>query len=411
MFFTKYRNFIVALEVGSSKIAAAVGELRADGSLALLGVGEANSSKVRKCEIVDFELASDSIKAALCDAELKTDLAIKEVYLSISGSHLRAKNIRVSTLIDSEGNEIFPEHLAELEQMAKDDPLPAEFTGILRYRQNYYLDDGSPTENPVGLSSKKLAADYHIAYGLATRAQTTIRALHDLSIEVKGFALSSYATAQAVLNKAQKHLGAVVINCGGGVTDYIVYQDGKVLHTGVLGVGGDHVTNDIVLGLKLSWSDAERLKRTEGSVVPYSDEKNARITLPGSYYAQERQIYRDSLVTIMQARQAETLEIILQDLKAQPFWADFNGEVHFTGGAAQVKGLVELAREIFPCPCRMAGPCPFDGDQNYSSRPDLMTVLGLLHYARLAEMESPTLRGFARLTHSVKTALAGMKLF
>ena len=410
MFWGKSRNIVVALEVGSTKVAAAVGEIRPDGTLALLGIGESTSGQVRKCEIVDFEVAQGCVRDALAEAESKTDVVIAEVYLAISGAHVRSTNTRVTTLINNEGDEITHENMQELHDMATAQPLPADHAIVHHLLQHYVLDDGSTTDNPIGLASKQLTAHFHQVYGLATRLQTTIRCVKELSIDVKNYALSSYATAQAVLSRNQKQIGAIVINLGGGVSDYIAYQKGAVVHTGVLGVGGDHLTNDIVSGLKIPYAKAEQLKKTEGSVILYPSEKDATLTLPGAYNFEERVIYRDSLNTIMQARQAEIFEIILEDLQNTPFWPDFAGTVYITGGASQVKGLVELASQVFPCPVELAHQSPFDGDQNYGRRPDLSTLLGLLHYARQAEMELPSPKGIARVGQSLKRALASMRL-
>jgi len=410
MFWGKSRNIIVALEVGSTKVAAAVGEIRPDGTLALLGIGEAASGQIRKCEIVDFEVAQGCVRDALAEAEQKTDMVIAEVYLAISGAHVRSSNTRVTTLIGNDGDEISHEHLQELQDMATAQPLPTDHAIVHHLLQHYVLDDGTKTDNPIGLASKQLTAHFHQVFGMATRLQTTIRCVKELSIDVKNYALSSYATAQAVLTRNQKQLGAVVINLGGGISDYIAYQKGAVVHTGVLGVGGDHLTNDIVSGLKIPYAKAETLKKSEGSVILSPAEAEDRITLPGSYNFEERQIHRDSLNTIMQARQAEIFEIILEDLQNLPFWHDFSGTVYITGGASQVKGLIELASQIFPCPVELAHQSPFDGDQNYGRRPDLSTLLGLLQYARQAEMELPSARGFARVGQSLRKALASMKL-
>jgi cell division protein FtsA len=410
MFWGKSRNIIVALEVGSTKVVAAVGEIRPDGTLALLGIGEAASGQVRKCEIVDFEVAQGCVRDALAEAEQKTDVVIAEVYLAISGAHVRSTNTRVTTLINNDGDEITHENLQELHDMATAQPLPTDHAIVHHLLQNYVLDDGSMTDNPIGLASKQLTAHFHQVYGLATRLQTTIRCVKELSIDVKNYALSSYATAQAVLSRNQKQLGAVVINLGGGISDYIAYQKGAVVHTGVLGVGGDHLTNDIVSGLKIPYAKAELLKKTEGSVILDEAEEHASIKLPGSYNFEERVIYRASLNTIMQARQAEIFEIILEDLQAAPFWPDFAGTIYITGGASQVKGLIELASQVFPCPVELAHQSPFDGDQTYASRPDLSTLLGLLQYARQAEMELPSAKGLARVGQSLRKALANMRV-
>jgi len=410
MFWGKSRNIVVALEVGSTKVAVAVGEIRPDGTLALLGIGEGPSGQVRKCEIVDFEVAQGCVREALAAAEQKTDVVIAEVYLAVSGAHLRSSNIRLSTAVNHEGDEITHDDVQEIHDMAAAQPLPTDHAIVHHLLQHYVLDDGSTTDNPIGLASKQLTAHFHQVFGLATRLQTTIRCVKELSIDVKNYALSSYATAQAVLTRNQKQLGAVVINLGGGLSDYIAYQKGAVVHTGVLGVGGDHLTNDIVSGLKIPYAKAELLKKTEGSVILDPAEEEDRITLPGAYNFEERQLYRSSLNTIMQARQAEIFGIILEDLQNASFWPDFHGTVYITGGASQVAGLVELASQIFPCPVELAHQSPFDGDQNYGRRPDLSTLMGLLHYARQAELEVSSARGLARVGQSLRRALANMRL-
>jgi cell division protein FtsA len=410
MFWGKSRNIVVALEVGSTKVVAAVGEIRTDGTLALLGIGEGPSGQVRKCEIVDFEVAQGCVRDALAEAEQKTDIVIAEVYLAISGAHIRSTNTRVTVAINNDNDEITAEHLQELREMATNQPLPADHAMVHHLLQHYVLDDGSITDNPIGLASKHLNAHFHQVYGLATRLQTTIRCVKELGIDVKNYALSSYATAQAVLTRNQKELGAVVINLGGGLSDYIAYEKGAVVHSGVLGVGGDHLTNDIVSGLKIPYAKAELLKKSEGSVILDPTQSESRIMLPGAYNFEERHLYRASLNTIMQARQAEIFGIILEDLQSAPFWPHFHGTVYVTGGASQVKGLVELASQIFPCPVELAHQSPFDGDQNHGRRPDLSTLMGLLHYARKAELEVDSAKGFARVGQSLRRALANMRL-
>ena len=411
MFWKKDRNIVVALEVGSSKVAAAVAELREDGSLLILGVGESQSHQVRKCEIVDFEIAQKCVHDALNDAEQKSDVSINEVYLAISGAHIRSGNVRLTTAIDSEGYEIVPEHLDDLASMARQQPLNQGYVLVHDIIQHYRLDDGSMTENPVGLSSKRLVADYHIVSGIATRLQTIVRCVKELSIDVRNYALSIYATAQAVLTQEQKQEGAIVINLGAGVTDYIAYQNGAVVHTGVLGVGGDHLTNDLVAGLKLPFVKAEQLKREYGNVHALVPEASGYVTLPGSYSFEERNIALSTVVDIMNARQGELLEIVRTDLEAQAFWADFHGAIHFTGGASRVSGLVLLASEIFSCPVALAGECPLEGDQGYAGRPELATVLGLLHYARVVEASEPPPTALGRFGRTFRKVFSNLGLF
>ncbi len=408
MFWKKDRNIVVAMEIGSCKIAVAVAELRADGSLFLMGVGESTSGKVRKCEITDFQTAQDCAKDALKDAEEKTDVAIQEVYLALCGAHIRSINTRVSTVINNDGDEIREEDLEMLRQKAQEYPAPSESVLLHDLLRHYYLDDGSVAPNPIGLSSKRLYADYHLIYGMATRLQTTLRCVKDLSIDVQNYALSSYATAQAVLTHNQKQAGAIVINCGGGVTDYIAYDRGAVVHTGVLGVGGEHLTHDLSIGLKLSYAKAEELKRTEGAVI-MREGLSEQMTLKDLNYT-DRKIWREAMVAILRARQEEIFQIIQEDLQVQAFWPDFNGTIYLTGGGSQMDGIVELAGDLLSCPVELATQRPIEGDQKYANRPDLTTVMGMLQYARSDQMHAPQAKGWSRMQYSFRKVLTALKL-
>ncbi|CAF0694997.1 cell division protein FtsA [Candidatus Methylacidithermus pantelleriae] len=408
MFWKKDTDILVAMEIGSSKVAVAVGELRTDSNLTLLGVGERPSSQVRKREIVDFEIAQRCVHDAIVDAEEKTDTAVKEVYLAISGAHVRSTNRRVTLALEGGRTEIENRHVEQLRKLARQLPLPAGYVLLHDLLQQYSLDDGSVTLNPVGLCSKRLTADYHLVFGIATRLQTTIRCVKELSIEVKNYALSSYATAQAVLLPDQKEMGAMVIDCGAGVTDYIVYVRGSVVHSGILGVGGDHLTNDLAVGLGLPFATAEELKKTHGSVVASTKEKRQRVVIPPSPEHGEIHVRKEAIVTILRARQQEIFEIIREDVESQPFWSGWSGQIFVTGGGSLLPGIEELATEVFRHPVERAVPVPMDGDQELVRRPQLATVLGLLQYARVAELQEIPSRGWRSRFQRV---LAGMRLF
>jgi cell division protein FtsA len=408
MFWRKDSDILVAIEIGSSKVAVAVAEVRSEGNLTLLGIGERPSSQVRKREILDFEIAQRCVHDAIVEAEEKTDTVVREVYLAISGAHIRSTNRRVTLAIEGSRTEIEPRHLEQLRKLARQLPMPGGYVLLHDLLQQYSLDDGSVTLNPLGLCSKRLTADYHLVYGIATRLQTTIRCVKELSLEVKNYALSSYATAQAVLTPEQKETGAIVIDCGAGVTDYIVYLKGAVVHTGILGVGGDHLTNDLALGLSVPFSAAEELKKNHGSLALGSKEKKQRITIPPSAEHGEIQVRKEAMVTILRARQQEIFEIIREDLEAQPFWPGWNGQIFLTGGGSLLGGVEELGSEVFRHPVQRALPIPMDGDQELLRRPQLSTVLGLLQYARVAELHEPAGRGWRSRFHRV---LAGMRLF
>ncbi|MDR2462705.1 MAG: cell division protein FtsA, partial [Verrucomicrobiales bacterium] len=369
------------------------------------------SAGIRKGEIIDFQLAQQAIEQAVADAEAKTECMIEYVYLSVSGVHLEPKTIRLKTPIDSEDHRITAEHVERLNEQLENYSIPAEHEIIHSAVQHYYIDSDAPTMEPIGLNSQTLEASYHIVHGLRTRLETLFRCVMELDVKVVHYALSSYASAQAVLTQAQKGLGAVVIDMGAGVTDYAVYAGGAVAHTGVLAVGGDHVTQDLALGLKLPFSKAEQVKIKHGNLFTVSERPNARIIIEKDMNMDERSVYVESLGKIMNLRVRETLELVRDEIEARGLWSQVSGNVYLTGGASQVAGLEQLAGEIFPAPVQLVREFLLEGDQTYNKRPDLSTVFGLLRYAQHYDLTHERPTGWARFRRSMQEALAAMRIF
>ncbi|VVM05752.1 Cell division protein FtsA [Methylacidimicrobium cyclopophantes] len=411
MFGGRSRSVLVGLEVGTSKIKVAVAELDAEGSLSLLGVAESPSTHVRKCEITDFEMTQKAIHQAILDAEAKTAVSIGEVYLAISGAHIRSFQSRLALDLGAEGAMIEEGHLRELRQLVRQQALPPGQILLHDLLQTYILDDGTPTANPVGLLSRRLMADYHLVSGIATRLQTTIHCVTGLSLRVKGYALSSYATAQALLAPEQKSSGAVVVNCGAGITDYIVYRNGYVAHSGTLGVGGDHLTNDLAVAVKIPFPRSEELKKSSGTVEVREDVAYRRVSLPAEGPYEQRFVPMSLIVDVLRARQAEIFEIIREDLEAQPFWESFSGTIILTGGGSRLDGVQGLAGKIFDRPVQAGRLLAFDGEVSCEGKQDWATVLGLLRYGRIAEMQEGEGGRWNRMGRSLRRFLSGIRFF
>lgn len=412
MFFIKKKpGVIAAVEVGSHKVVAAVAEVREDGSLILRGVGEASSSGVRKGEVVDFQNAQKDISSALLEAENNADVEIEEVYLSITGSHIKSRKVRVKTITEDEDHLVTDHEVRELDEAAGEQAIPEDHAVLHELLQHYTLDGRTQTTKPVGLCAKEVEADYLLIHGLQTRLETVVRCVMELDIQVKGVVLSSYATAQSFMTSEIKKQGAVVIDLGSGTSDYIAYVDGAVAHIGVLGVGGDHLTHDISLGLKLPYKRSEELKIRHGLLYPMGIGQEEQVTLERSTNSEERSVYLHSLAQIMYLRQRETLELIKKDLDSQDLWNHINAGVYITGGASRVEGIQKLATDIFPVPVRLAHEFQLEGDQTYSRRPDLAGVLGVLRYARNYELNHPRSRGWSRVTESFSKMFSAIGLF
>lgn len=406
----KAPEIIVALEIGTHKVAVAAAEIKPDQSLIIRGVGEAPSKGVRKGEIVDYANTQQAVREAITQAEHNASITIGEVYIALTGSHLTSRNVLVKTHIEEPDALITLDHIQKLNQMASDTALPADHQLLHVLSQFYYLDQRVKTLDPVGQITRNLEASYHLISGIHNRLETQVACVADLGIEVSGFAVSSYATAQAVLSPDDKELGSVVIDLGAGITDYIVYVGGAIVHTGTLGIGGDHLTQDLALGLKLPYQKAEDLKLRHGLLHYEPGRHPQTITLPRDTSFDERTIWTESLAAILHARQQEILQLIHDDLDAQELWPQLHGRVFLTGGASRINGLIPLASATFPLPCVLMHDSRFEGDTRYSRRPELATVLGLLRFAQNAEQSTQRPRGLARLRHSIQDLLASMNL-
>ena len=243
-------DLLVGLEIGTSKICVVVGESRPDGTIKILGVGQAPSRGVRKGEIVDFETAMKCVHEAVVDAEQKSDVMIRSVYVGVSGSHIQSFNNRGSVTLAEDRDEIDEQDIEDVKVSAREVSIPAQNAFLHSIIQHYHVDGQDGVLNPVGMLGQRLEADFHIVHGVRTRIQNTIRCVKELPLEVEDVVCNALASAQVVLTQHQKNLGALVIDIGGGTTDYILYVDGAVRQSGCLAVGGDHITNDISMGLR-----------------------------------------------------------------------------------------------------------------------------------------------------------------
>ncbi|MDX2227125.1 MAG: cell division protein FtsA [Verrucomicrobiae bacterium] len=387
-------QIVVGLEVGTSKVCAIVGEIRPDDNIHVLGVGRAQSIGVKKGEIVDFEYASQAIYEAIHQAEEKAQVEIGEVYLSVTGSHVVSGDSRGQVEVSGEEGEVCLEDIDDVLEEAKDNSPLKDRELLHAILAQYYVDGKQKIKNPMGQLGKNLEADYHMVYGDELRLKNTVKCVKHCSVNIEGAVFAALASAQAVLTEEDKRHGAILIDVGGGTSDYIVYCDDAVKHTGVLAVGGDHVTNDISLGLKPSLAVAERMKIEHGSIGLEDTLSEETVVMhPGSGF-EEQYYHKGSLCLIMRARYQEILEIIREDIRSRGLMPFVGHGVFLTGGASQVEGLQELAAEVFEMPVRVqtVGPRSRHGGKDKEARPvqkdpEFSVVVGLLKYAQLVEAE------------------------
>lgn len=392
-------HILVGLEIGTSKICVVVGESKTDGSIKILGVGQAPSRGVRKGEIVDFDIAQKCVHEALVDAEDKSDVMIQSVYVAITGAHISSFNNRGTVQLPEDQEEITEVDCENVQSNAREAYIPHQNAFIHSILQHYYIDGQEGVLNPVGMMGRKLDADFHIVHGIATRIKNTIRCVKEIPLEVEDIVFSPLASAQVVLNQNQKSLGSLVIDIGGGTTDYLVYSDGAVKQSGVIGIGGDHITNDISMGLRIPMTRAEKLKIEEGSVTLGTCLPGETVYLKDDSGFAGKEIERETLHTIIHMRMRETLELLRSRLEGTVELHMLGGGVFITGGTSQLRGIDHLAEEILELPVHVTHAQTMSGLTSAFENPQFSTAIGLIKYAHAQTMHMNR-RGnwFSRLT-------------
>src|SRR5687768_3868839 len=274
---------IVGLDIGTSKICAVIGEIGDQGGLNIIGLGQSRSRGVRKGEIVNANAAAEDIRNAIVEAEQTADTEVRSVYLGVTGGHLRGFNNRGFHPVPSDDREIMEDDVQDAIRNAKAINLSAENRVVHLIRQHFHVDGQDGILNPIGMLGAKVEVDVHVVHGNFNRLQNPIRVVKGLQLEVEAIVYTGMASALAVLTNEQKELGALVIDIGGGTTEYIVYADGIVKHTGVLAVGGDHISNDLAYGLKVPLGRAEHLKIENGSAILDDAAKGQTVELPNDH--------------------------------------------------------------------------------------------------------------------------------
>ena len=390
-------NIIAGLEIGTSKICVVVGELTADGGLNIIGLGQSPSQGVRKGEITDPQKVEENLRTAMFEAEQMADVEIRSVYLGVSGGHIRGFNNRGVHPVVSADREISPDDVDDVLKNAKAINLPAENTVIHAVRQHFFIDGQDGVTNPIGMLGARLEVDMHVIHGHANRLQNAIRLVKATSLEVEEIVFTGLASALALLTNEQKELGALVIDIGGGTTEYVVFADGVIRHSGVIAVGGDHVSNDLAYGLKVPLSRAEKLKLEHGSALVAESAKGQSISITNDLGLELKRVNVEHLQRISSLRLDEIFRLIAQDLDAAGLTDYLRAGVFLCGGSSRVPGLVPLAENVFQMNVAPGHATAISGLTTALDQPEFAAAIGLVKYGSLKNRkraERPFLKGF-----------------
>lgn len=385
----------VGLEIGTSKICMVVGEVKSDGSVKILGVGQSKSVGVRKGEIYDFPQVRACVKDALVKAEDASDVEIGSVYLAVTGSHIEGVNHQASFRLPDRDDTIDADHVKEVKEIARAVTIPPENVYLHHVPRRFGVDGFPQASSPVGLTGRTVEADYHVVHGIRARIENQIKCVREMPLDVDDLVFSPIATAQVALNREARDRGALVIDVGGGTTDYALYVDGVIEATGCIPVGGDHITNDIHLVTGLPFSKAEVLKIREGDASG-DDARSVGVVKVGDDKGfAETEVKRELLNEIIRQRLMETLFMLRKRLPKGSVEKIGTG-IFLAGGSSLMRGFGELASQVFKRDIYRPEPPELSGVQASFKDPQFTTALGLIRYAQIVESDRAPQRGLIR---------------
>ena len=370
--------------------------------LNIIGVGQSPARGVRKGEIVDAALAEECVRNAVVEAEQMADVEIRNVYLGATGGHIRGFNNRGVHPVVSADREISDDDVQDVIKNAKAINLPTENTVVHAIRQHFLVDGHDGITDPVGMLGARIEVDMHVVHGNTNRLQNSVRLVKGLQLEVDEIVFNGLASSLALLTSEQKELGALVIDIGGGTTDYVVYADGVIRHTGALALGGDHVSNDLGHGLKVPLSRAEKLKLEHGSALVDEAMKGRTLTITNELGLPLKTINVEHLQRIMSLRLEEIFQIVAQDLEQAGLVDYLRAGVFLCGGCARVPQIAKLAEPILQMPVSLGQTNSVSGLKSALDQPEFVTAIGL---AKFGSLKTRKREGKSSLAKGIKSTI------
>ena len=371
----KKNSIVVGLDIGTSKVCAVIGELTESG-VEIIGVGSHSSQGLRKGVVINIEGTVNSVKKAVEEAGLMAGCEIHTVFTSISGGHIKAFNSH--GIVAVKNKEVTQRDLERVIDAARAVAIPMDRDVLHVLPQDYIIDDQDGIREPLGMSGVRLEAKVHIVTGAATSAQNIVKCCNRTGLSVAEMVLAPLAAAEAVLTDEERELGVVLIDVGGGTTDIAIYHDGVVKHTAVVGIGGNHVTNDIAAGLRTPFNDAERIKQRYGFAKASMVAADERVEVPSVAGKCAGSVSRQILCEIIEPRLDEIFELVQKEVAKSGFEGTLTSGIVITGGSMLLPGAVEMAERSFGLPVRLGVPVHVRGLIDIIGNPTYATGVGLV---------------------------------
>jgi cell division protein FtsA len=373
-------HLITGLDVGTTKVCAIIAEIGQGGRPNVLGVGLSPCTGLKKGIVVDLESTTSAIRKAMEEAEQMAGYEVQSVLLGVTGEHIACLNNRSTVAITHPGHEIAESDIERLLDSARVIVLPPDREIIHAIPRGYSVDGQSGIHSPLGMYGSRLEVEAHIVTGLSSFIQNVVKCVHQAGWTVAGTVLEPIATGESVLLPAEKDLGVCVVDIGGGTSDVAIYVDGEIYYSGVIPVGGNHVTRDIAIGVRSSIEDAEQIKREYGCASIRGSEKLGNFEVRNVEGRKPRELPVKVLAEIIEPRAVEICHLVLDQIEKAGCEDRLPAGLVLTGGGSQLTGFADLACEVTGMAVRTASPQGVDGMADAVQNPSHATAVGLVLY-------------------------------
>jgi cell division protein FtsA len=378
------KSLIVALDVGTSKVAVLVGEVTALNEIEIIGFGSHPSRGLKRGVVVNIESTVQSIQRAVEEAELMAGCDIHSAFVGICGSHIRSLNSHgIVAIRDREVNQADIDRVIDA---AKAVAIPADQQILHILPQEFVIDNQEGVREPIGMSGVRLEAKVHIVTGAVSAAQNISKCVRRCGLQVGDIVLEQLASSYAVLTDDEKELGICLVDIGAGTTDIAVFTEGAIRHSAVVPVAGDHVTNDIAIAMRTPGQAAEQVKLEHGSAAVDAIDSEKHILVPGVAKRPPKKVLKKAVSHVISSRYEELFAIVHAELRRSGFEDLVTAGLVLTGGASKTPGVLELAEKMFNMPVRLGLPQHVSGLVEVRENPSYATGVGLLLHGLRSQM-------------------------
>lgn len=379
-------SLIAALDIGTNKVVALIGEVKEDATIEIIGVGSQPSRGLKQGMVVNIDVTAQSIQKAIEEAEIMAGCAIHSVFTGISGSHIRS--INSNGIVPIMKGDVTQGDIDRVIETAKAIVIPSDQKILHAFPQEFIVDYQGGIKEPIGMSGVRLEAKVHVISGNIAAAQNIIKCIERCGLRTSNIILQQIASGLAVLSDDEKELGVCLVDIGGGTTDIAVFTNGSVKHSSVIPIAGDQVTNDIAITFRMPVKYAERIKIDHACAWHHLLNCDKTIPLEHTDFNPNLEITKKDLSEVVEARYEELFILIKNELKKQGFIDSISAGIVLTGGASKTEGALALAEHIFQMPVRIGHPCGIiKGKEEILNNPIYSTCAGLLLYGHQNQQE------------------------